>query len=337
MQYEVVGRLDQAQALTEEALAQLEPIAATHALEIISVRTTLAKLAGLRGDFPDMQRRYREILDARRALLGPDHARLAVDWNNLAAVALQRDSYAEAAEAYREAMRLLGNDPKSPESRQAWLRTGLGAALTGLGDYAGAQVEFDAGLEIAERTLHPAHPIIGAVRMGRSLLARYQSRWPLAEREATLAVDLFAPINHPDQGVAEVLLGLALLAAGDDARARDRLQDAERHIAARRNREDPRYWQSRAALALVGLRLGHDGAAAETEIRAALDQIERDPRRDGVIHAEMLLFAAEVAARRGSAGEAQALHLRALAMLERSLGSAHPRLSALRHPARAPP
>jgi serine/threonine protein kinase/tetratricopeptide (TPR) repeat protein len=323
MHYEIVGRADDAERAVKEALAQLEPHAATHGVEIISARTTLAKLAGIRGDFERMESLYREILAARTALLGPDHPRLAVDWNNLAATALQRDDYRAAADAYGQASRVMAADPEAPESRQAWLRSGRGVALIGLGHYDEAVVELDAALGIAQRTLHAGHPIIGAIRMANSNLARLRGDAARAVDEATLAVALFAALNHPDQGIAEVQLGLAQLAAQHDALARDALVAATTHIAARRNREDPRYWQAEAGLALARLRLGE--IDDDADLRAALQRVAADPRRGGVLHAEVVAIAAEAARRLGQHRRARELRAEASAILQARLGAAHPR------------
>jgi serine/threonine protein kinase/tetratricopeptide (TPR) repeat protein len=323
MHYEIVARADDAERAVQEALARLEPHAATHGVEIISARTTLAKLAGIRGDFARMEALYRENLAARTALLGPDHPRLAVDWNNLAATALQRDDHRAAAEAYAEASRLMAGDPQAPASRQAWLRSGRGVALLGLGEFDAAASELDAALDIARRTLHEAHPIVATIRMANSNLARQRGDAERAVEEATRAIALFATINHPDQGLAEAQLGLACLVAGRDAEARDAFLAAETHIAERRSRDDLRYWQAHAGLALARLRLGEiDGDAA---IRTALERIESDPRRGGVVHAEVLGFAVEAAERLGQADRAHGLRAEVVTMLRARLGEAHPR------------
>jgi serine/threonine protein kinase/tetratricopeptide (TPR) repeat protein len=316
MHYEIVARTDDAERAVQEALARLEPHAATHGVEIISARTTLAKLAGIRGDFARMEALYREILAARAALLGPD-------WKNLAATALQRDDHRAAAEAYAQASRLMAADPQAPASRQAWLRSGRGVALLGLGEFDAAASELDAALDIAQRTLHEAHPIVATIRMANSNLARQRGDAARAVEEATRAIALFATINHPDQGLAEGQLGLACLAAGRDAEARDAFLAAETHIAERRSRADLRYWQVHAGLALARLRLGEiDGDAP---IRTALERIEADPRRGGVVHAEVLGFAVEAAERLGQADRAHGLRAEVVTMLRARLGEAHPR------------
>ena len=276
MKYEVVGRLEDAERVTREALQVLDLLPGDYALPRISVRTTLAKLAGLRGDLAGAEQLYRRNLDERRELLGPDDARLAVDWNNLAASALRRDRYADAERAYAEASRVIVLDPAAPASRQAWLGSGRGFALMGLGDFAGAQHEMREANAVAERTLHARHPIIAATCLGLAAIARYEGRFDAAAAESERAVAIYADSEHPDQGLAELQLGLARLGQGRIADARALLPVAVQHLGERRNREDAHYWLARAALGQAALRAGEaDGARILAEALAALEQPDR--------------------------------------------------------------
>jgi eukaryotic-like serine/threonine-protein kinase len=326
MQYLVVGRMEEAQRATTESLALFEKHRATHALDLIGARTTLAKLAGTRGDLETMESLYQQILVERRALLGPDHPRLAVDWNNLAATALRLDRYAEAERAIEEAMRVMALDPQAPESRQAWLRAGRAVALFGLGDYVRSQDELEAAMEIAERTLHAEHPIVGAICNALSALARHRGRWDEAALQAERAVAVYAKTNHPDQGIAEMHLGLARLGQGRDADALAVLEAAEQHLAQRRNREEPQYWQTQAALGLAQLR--NDDTTGDARVRDALHALGQRQRVDSAVHAEALGLAAEVAALQRDATRERELRTRERDMLSTVLGVTHPRTRA---------
>jgi eukaryotic-like serine/threonine-protein kinase len=325
MQYELTGRIDAATQATRESLALLETVRASHAVELISARTTSAKLAGLRGDLVEMERIYREILRDRTALLGADHPRLAVDWNNLAATALRLDRFAEAERAYTEAGRLLGLDPQSPASRQAWIKAGRGVALLGLGEYAAARRELESALAVAETTLHAAHPIVAAICNGLSALAYDEGRPAQAEQFARRALAIYAATRHHDQGLAELHLGLAQLAQRQDADARDSLQHALGHLAERRNAQEPMYLKAQAALGLARLRLGE--ARGQQDVDAALAAFGH--RSDGgSVLADALGLAADAARQRGATTDALRLRAREVSQLRTVLGVMHPRTRA---------
>ena len=328
MKYEVVGRLDEAAAVTEEALAVLDRLPGDHGLPRISARTTLAKLAGLRGDLAGSEALYRLNLEERRALVGPDDARLAVDWNNLAAIALRRDRYADAERAYAEASRVMSLDPKSPASRQAWLKSGRGFALMGLGDFTGAKSQMREAVAIAERTLHARHPIIAAACLGLAAIARYEHRYDDAVEESARAVAIYADTRHPDQGLGELQLGLGRLGQGRDAEAAAVLRTAADHLAERRNREDTHYWFTLGAEGFARLRLGDAGGAQA--MHQSLAELEKPERARGSQHAELLGLLAEAAQQQGDAAAAREFGRREVAALAEVLGETHPRTQAAR-------
>jgi tetratricopeptide (TPR) repeat protein len=260
-------------------------------------------------------------------LVGPDDARVAVDWNNIGAVALRRDRYAEAEQAYAEASRVLALDPQAPESRQAWLRSGRGTALLNLGRYAEARVELDAAEEIAQRTLSARHPIVGTVRSIRATLERFAGNLDASIEQATAARALFAQINHPDQAIAEMEIGLSLLALRRNAEALDILRQSEAHFVEQRSREESKYWQTRAALGLATFRL--DSQLQTDPIEPSLVAMRERGLVPTPSYAEALRFAAEVAERRGQLDVARS-HLEALLeQMTLLFGKDHPRTRAL--------
>jgi tetratricopeptide (TPR) repeat protein len=328
MKFEIVGRIDEAAAVTEEALGVLDRLPGDHGLARISARTTLAKLAGLRGDLAGSEALYRQNLDERRELVGPDDARLAVDWNNLAAIALRRDRYADAERAYAEASRVMALDPAAPASRQAWLKSGRGFALMGLGDFTAAKAHMREAVGIAERTLNARHPIIAAACLGLAAVARYEHRFDDAVAESERAVSIYAETSHPDQGLGELQLGLARLGQGRDAEALATLQLAEQHLSARRNREDAHYWMTRGALGFARLRNGDPGGAAALD--EALAELGKPERARGSPYAETLDLSAQAAGLRGDAAAARVLRASEADALAAVLGESHPRTQAAR-------
>jgi serine/threonine-protein kinase len=325
--YNALGRADESERLVREGIAILERLPGDHTLERIQLRTSLAKQASLRKDLDLAETLYEEILVERRALLGPDHSGLAVDWNNLAAMALRRDRFDEARDAYGEALRLLLADADSPESRQAWVRAGLAAASAGLGDYGAAERELRKALEIAERTLHAEHGIIGSIRVVWANLLRQQNRFAEAEAQARAALAIYAPQNHSDQASGELQLGLALLGRDDLTAADAALADAERLVVERRSRDETLYWHAQSARALIARRRG-DVDATERLDAALRGFVEHGLDRT-MAYGESLLLRAEVA-RLDRDPAHREWQQRARERLTEVLGAAHPRLGMLR-------
>ncbi len=319
------SRLDAAQRAADEALSLLEGAGPESALPRIEVRTTLAKLATYRGDLAAAEAAYRAILDERRALLGPDDPRLAVDWNNLGSVALRRDRYAEAEPAYAEAARLMALDPESPESRQAWLGLGRGTALVGLGDYAAADRELRAAQALAERSLHGTHPILAGILVCRSALARFQQRSDEAVAHAERGHSIYRGIAHPDGARAAMELGLALRDAKRPGAAEAALREAVRVFETSASSQ-PNYRLAQAALGLLQAERGE--TAGVPAIDAALLALRSDGHARSNAYAEALGLRALAAARAGDAAGALAWRQQAIEALTDLLGAAHPRVLA---------
>lgn len=317
------GRLAEARQASEEALAIFDRLGDREdlALSRIATLTTLAKNTGFSGDVIAGKQLYERILAERSKLLGPDDPRLAVDWNNLGAVTLRLDRYAEAERAYVRASQLMALDPNAPESRQAWLQTGRMIALVGLGKFDAAESEGLGALAIAERTLHPNHSIVGSICTGLAMLYRHADRLPEAEAMANRARAIRTAINATELGPTEAQLGLVLLAQHRDGEALAVLNSAEHHFASQRNTEEPDYFMMRAAQALARVRTGELNATAD--IDAAIDALtQRHPGGNALI--EALHLRAQAAAYLGDP-ESQRWRRRELEALEALLGPEHPR------------
>ena len=325
------GRIDEGEQLSNEALTIFQQLGDSRDFTLgrIGALTTLAKIAGVRGDNAGMQARFQRILDERERLLGPDDPRLAVDWNNLGASALRLDHYDAAEHAYAEAARVMARDPQAPESRFAWLRIGRAAALTGLGRHDEAEREALAARDIAERTLHADHPILASIHAVLATLYRYQQRLPEAEAAATRAVAINATLHAPDLAVTEMTLGLIQLAAGRPQEALTTLQTAEAHFATQRNREEPAYWQLRAALGLARLLANtpqdSQRVDALTEIDEALGALRQRQATRGNPWAETLGYRAR-AAEALHTDDAPQWRQQELDALRALLGPTHPRV-----------
>jgi serine/threonine protein kinase/tetratricopeptide (TPR) repeat protein len=318
------GRLDEAERAVDEALVLLAA-GHDHALARIGVRTTRAKVMTLRGDLASAEHEYRAILDERRAVVGADDPRLAVDWNNLGAIAFRRDRYVEAEQAYAEASRLIALDPDAPESRQAWLRMGRGMALMGRGELEAAERELAAAHAVAERTLHAEHPIVASIAISAARLARYQGDVDLAIEHAGRARRIYAKLGHPEEGVAALQMGLALRSAGRASAAETTLKDALRLFEANAAR-GPDHRVTQALLGLIRLQRGEgDGVEA---IHEALSALQADGHERSNAHAEVLGFRAEAAKLAGDDAGELTWRRREIDALIALLGPDHPRVLA---------
>ncbi len=325
----VAGQLDQAHAFIEEALALYERIGPREDLvqSRISTMAELGRNLLYRGDLVAAQTLYERILAEQQALLGPDDPHLAMDWNNLGATATRRDRYADAERAYAEASRLMALDPQAPESRQAWLLLGRASALIGLGRYAEAEAACLQALEIAERSLHAEHTIVGSIRSTLARLYRYTQRLDEASALAERSQVIYAAAKSARIGSIEMQLGLIRLAQGRNADALAVLTDAEHHFASLSNREEPDYFLTAAALAMARLRTGQDDALTALD-QSLQELVERHPEPNNA-HAEVLTLRAEAAALLGHA-DTTVWREREIEALTELLGADHPRSKAAR-------
>jgi tetratricopeptide (TPR) repeat protein len=200
--------------------------------------------------------------------------------------------------------------------------------MMGLGDFTGAKAQLREAVAIAERTLHARHPIIGAACIGLAAIARYEHRYDDAATQSARAVAIYADTKHPDQGLAELHLGLAHLGQGRDADALTMLATARDHLAERRNRDDTFYWFSHGALGFARLRNG-DSAGLQA-LQEALAELEKPERARGNQHAEALGMLAQAAALQGDAAGARDLRVREAEALAQVLGENHPRTRSAR-------
>lgn len=323
------GRLDEALAASEESLALYDRIGPRDDLAQgrIATLAELARNVTFRGDLATAQHLYERILADQRELLGPDDPHLAMDWNNLGAIAARRDRYADAERAYAEAIRLIALDPQAPEARQAWLHLGRTGALIGLGRFDDAEAAGLHALDIAERTLHGEHTVAGSIRTTLARLYRYTRRLDEAAALAERARAIYTAANATRLGSIEMQLGLVLLAQGRDAEALTVLTAAEHHFATLSNREEADYFLTAAALAYARLRRGEDDALAALD-DALEELLRRHPDPSNAL-AETLMLRTEAAALSGHDDLAR-WREREIETLVALLGSEHPRTQAAR-------
>lgn len=324
MRYRAAGRLDAAQAAAMEALQIHQSRGAGVDADVLAVRTTLARLAGQRGDYDLQLAMHRANLDDRAALFGRDDPRLAVDWNNLGAALLLRARYREARHAFEEVLRLLRSDPQAPKSRQAWAQAGLGSVLRALGRYDAAEAAYLDAEAIMLRTLHDQHPHLGIIHIGLAMLRRDQGRFEAALGHAERALSILEPLSEPDRHLAYWQAGLAHLDLGEPERAHERLAQAYRLVRELRGEDDPQALVVRAAVMATRVRQGN--AAALAAVRDAVARLAEhaDAHPQSYTQGLELLAAAESAA--GDEAAAGCHRQRRHTVLLALLGPEHPQV-----------
>ncbi len=322
--------LEGSRAAAEEALALLDGLGAQADAEArIRVRTTLLRLANVQGRHADAVDIGRRNLEERRALLGPDAPALAPDWNNLAASQLALDRYADAERGFREASRLLALDPKAPESRQAWIKNGIGSAVWSLGRLDESRRELEQAREIAVRTLGPEHELVGLTLLNMGVTGAREGRTADALARLEEARTIYARLNHPQIARVDLERGVVRLTLGRDAEAERILADLTARFAQRpQDRSEVRY-RGQAALGLARARLGRtaEGAALAQD---ALGELEKSGLGSSDDYAYSAAYLAEILERQGKGDEARAWRERSQATLVSLLGRDHPALRTAR-------
>lgn len=330
------GDLDAAQDALREAIALLDSATGDHRLEQIQMRTTLAKLLGLRGRQREALQQHQRIQRDRGALIGADHPDTAVDWNNLGNAYLQLDRCSEAEQAFERARVLLARGLGAEHPRSIWVLVGRGASRDCAGHYVQAQEDFVQTERILRSTLTMKHPIALSLLGVRGRSQERQGNPQAASVQYLQALALANELDDARTARIEGRLGIVLLQLGRPA-------EAERHLAAalaslaedRRAAGDPISARFRAAYGLALYRNGQRGRG-ERELRAALASLERsgESRREG--YAESAGDLAALLQSRGATNEALAWRRRAQSAYAQTFGAEHP-LSLRAGKALAPP
>ena len=320
--------LEGSRTTAEEALALLAKSTSAGAAEArIRVRSTLLRLANVQGRHADAVEIGTRNLEERRALLGPDATALAADWNNLAASQLMLDRYADAEKGFRESARLLALDPKAPESRQAWIKNGLGSALWSLGRLEESRRELDQAREIAVRTLGPQHELVGLTLLNMGITGAREGRTSEALEQLERAHAIYARLNHPQMARVELERAVVRLALSRDAEAERILTELAASFEKRpQDRSEVRF-RGQAALGLARARLGRP-AEGVTLAREGLAELEKNGLAEGDDYAYAAGYLAEILERQGARDEAHTWRERSRAVLLKLVGPDHPVLRA---------
>ena len=271
------GELEEAEGLLTEALrirqailrrrpAADAPMTKKNRTDVATSLMNLAAVSKSKGELGQAEPLYREALESFRAVLGPEHYRVAVCLNNLALLLTETGRYDEAEPLFREALgirrQVFGHDHPA-------VATGLknlALVLTRKGQYAEAEPLYrealDLGRALGGNELRLANTLTSLADL-LATLGRYDEAEPLC-REA-LAIRRRKSPDHPRVASALLVLGRIHLGRDDPAAAEPLLREC---VAACRERMPPGHWRI---------------AAAQSELGSCLTALRRYEEAEGLL------------------------------------------------------
>ena len=298
-------------------------------LQRISARTTQASLASDRGDYRGALEQYLSVREDRLAHLGVEDHRMAVDWLNLCAMRYYLAEYPQAEADCRHADHLLASDPQAPQVRRAWVGNSLGLVLTQQGRYDEAEAVLASSKALVEQYLGAEHPMRGTLMANLLGVHLWQGRLALIQDGLSELerIDPQARLSPFRRSVRLGFQGRVALALGDAAQAETLLTEALQLAEAADSLHANPTLRTRRTLAETLLVLGrHEQAMAQLDellaLYPALGRSEHDE------FAWTLLLAARIQAARADLEQATEFEREGLALLARTAGVQHPRLSA---------
>jgi tetratricopeptide (TPR) repeat protein len=253
-----------------------------HARELARHPTTTAEvelLSGVahydhaRGDYGAAEQALRQVLEAYRRLLGPEHPNTLASMHNLAMTLLALGDAAGAAELHRQVLdtrrRVL--EPEHPDMLLSMHN--LAEALRVQGDAAGAADLLRPVVDVRRRVLGPEHPntLVSMDNLAVTLVDLGDAAGAVElQRQVVDAYRRVLGPEHPDTLTAMDNLAVTLHVLGDAAGAADLLRpvlDARRRVL---GPEHPATLRSMSNLAAALVDLGDAADAAELH-RQVLD------------------------------------------------------------------
>jgi len=244
---------------------------------ILRLRRRVASAWQFLGRDRDAEAEYRQVLDARLRLLGPDHPDTLTTRHDLATVLYKQGKLAEAETEARQALdarlRVLGPDAPTTLST----RYEIGRLLAAQGKQAEAETEFRQVLDAELRVLGPDHLSTLATRYEIARLLAAQDM--LAEAESGFRQVLDAELrvlgpDHPSTLATRYEIARLLAAQGMLAEAetefRQVLDANERVLGPDHPHTLATRYEIARLLATQGMR-----AEAEAELRQVLDASQR--------------------------------------------------------------
>ncbi len=224
-----MGKLPEAKATLERALAIREKVLGPDHLDVAATRINLGTVLEEMGDYPNARAHLERALAMREKALGPDHPDVALSLNNLGIVLMDMGDYEQARATHERALavqeKALG--PDHPDVAASLNNLSNVAMVTG--DYARARVTLERALAIWEKALGPDHPDVAGLRINLGVVLRETGEYPQAAATLERARAIWEKALGPDHpAVAESLeeLGRTLIRQGQLQAARPLLERA---------------------------------------------------------------------------------------------------------------
>ncbi|HVJ52651.1 MAG TPA: tetratricopeptide repeat protein [Aliidongia sp.] len=222
-----LGDFDEAEALLRRALAIYR--AASREGGIAMALSGLGHLMQVRGRDAEAESHYREALEIRERLYGPNHPLTTGSLASLAGSKFHQGALAEAqalAEQALDRQIAIHGDAGLPVAA-SW--HSLSAIRLGLGDYGASRQALDRAIEIRRPLLGEAHPLVVETRRAQGALLAIMGDFAGAEtlfEQVLAALDTEAEAPESTRAATLDNLGLVLEKQGRSDEARRRLIEA---------------------------------------------------------------------------------------------------------------
>lgn len=217
-----------------------------------------------KGDYPAARLWHERALGLTEVLVGPDHADLAVDLNNLGSLLRVMGDFTAAKPLFRRALAISEREFRPDHPHVAHCLAGLGCVHEQLGELEEARRRHQRSREIWEDAYGPGHPLVAAALSNLAGVLEKLGDQAGARRRFEQALEITRDhpergVDHPETGIYHSNLGKHLFRQGDAAAAEPHLSRAlaiyEKHL----DPDHPHIAHTREWLAFVRAVLGKSG------------------------------------------------------------------------------
>lgn len=321
------GKYDEAQPLSERALAIREKAVGPDNLDLADILDQLAIVFSLKAEYAKAEPLFQRALKIREAEHGTNHPDVALSLNNLALFYQFKGDYEKAASLFQRAIDTFEKAFGPEDTTLAHPLNNLGLLYFYMGDYANAEHFLRRSLNIREKFLGPDHVDVAQSLGNLAIMDVEQARYVEAEQlfqRALLIREKIQGRDHPELfNTLNNLAGLYRL-KGDYKKAEPLLLRALAIYRKAFGDNHPNVARALDALAIF-YTVKDDYEKAEPLYRQALAIRENALGPNHPETAESLQsLAIFYSVNGGQYEKAEPLYQRALAIQERTLGPEHP-------------
>ena len=262
-----------------------------------------------------------EMVAATSRHFGPESVETARLLLQLASLLNDLSRFPEAERAVRQALAVLEASPRVTRLEVSFARRDLAHLLETRGRDKEAAAQFAATLDLQRATVGPQHVEVAFTLIPYGFLLAKMRRYPEAEKALRKAIRILEPLDHFEVGSARRYLGFCLMGEERYAEAEQQFVEAERFLRDKLGPDNPLVWAALLSQGWARLRLGRL-AEAESTLAGVVAHYERIGPESNEIRSA-LKYLGEAARLQGRAGDALALHRRALEIELKLFGAAH--------------